>query len=115
MGTSTAAPGRGVLRPATPTMPPVYTVRTLEIQTRVLDALRAGCPRRFAAGAAGIGREALRVWINEDEEMAQLVEEAESLVVMRNLTLIERAGKADTRNWTALAWMLERTHPEEFG
>ncbi len=47
--------------------------------------------------------------------MAQAVEQAESLVVESNLGLIKRAGKADTRNWTAVAWLLERTHPEEFG
>lgn len=42
----------------------------------------------------------------------------ERAIVSRKLRLlgkIEEAANADPRNWPAFAWLLERTHPEDYG
>ena len=87
------------------------TKRTDAAQAVILEILRAGSTRKAAYTAAGLSRTTFAEWLNEDEDFAQEVEEAEQDAITDALKEILAQGKKD---WRALAWWVERKDPEHF-
>jgi hypothetical protein len=91
-----------------------------DARARLLDALRLGTPREFAARAAGVGWSSLKKWLatarkpNASAYFRALladVERAEAECVARNVGLVNTAAAT---TWQAAAWWLERRHPRHF-
>lgn len=91
----------------------------------LLKALEQGLGRKHSAIMANISKQTLYRWLSEADEadaegrtgtpaqvFRDLVREAETVAVKRNLLLIQAAGGKD---WRAAAWYLERTQPEDYG
>lgn len=96
----------------------------------IIESLKAGAPKRFAAQAAGISETALFdsvargvEWTEDPEsapedkriyaEFAAAVEKAIGQGVVINLAEIRKAAKRGS--WQAAAWLLERRFPKDFG
>jgi transposase len=91
-------------------------------QERVVAAVRAGAHREQAAQAAGVSRSTLQAWLQRGEaadaptrfqKFAQALREAEAEFELEGLAVISRA--AEGGDWRAMAWKLERRHPERWG
>lgn len=78
----------------------------------IVAGLRQGLPRRHAARLGGISHETFSVWLFQHPEFSAAVETAEAAAVAEDVASIRRQGQ---ESWQALAWLLERTHREEFG
>jgi hypothetical protein len=86
----------------------------------VLEYVRNGCPRRFAASAACIGRSTLMRWIargkaerkGQFRDFCDALKKAEAEAVYGRLERINAAAEKGT--WQAAAWFLERRYPDEF-
>jgi transposase len=89
---------------------------TDEIIERFITAIKLGCPKKDACGAAGIGESTLykwMAWADTDRDDAQRYTEfrerikmAEGVATQTWLAVIERA--AHDGSWQAAAWKLER-------
>ena len=87
---------------------------TEEVGRAILESLRSGAPRKYAAEAAGISHSIMAKRMEADPEFKTAVEEAEGSFVDSAIRSIQRAA-IDPRNWQAHAWLLERRLPTEFG
>lgn len=87
-----------------------------------------GIPLRMICGRYGISRTRMDRWMSQGEEdvdegkdtpCSRLyvgMAKAETAVAERCMSGILKAGEADGgRNWAALAWIMERCFPEEYG
>lgn len=81
--------------------------------------LKAGATREAAAGALGITQTTLYRWIQQGRagvkpycDLQEAIEIAESQFIVDSLAVIRQAGE---KSWQAIAWILERTHPDQFG
>lgn len=87
-----------------------------------------GIPLRMICGRYGISRTRMDRWMSQGEEdvdegkdtpCARLyvgMAKAETAVAERCMGGILKAGEAEGgRNWAALAWIMERCFPEEYG
>jgi transposase-like protein len=101
--------------------------------TKVVEMIKGGCPRLFAARAAGVVERTLHYWLRKgrderkrrddgDEPNADLdmfvrlvddVELAEATCVSKAVGMVTAAAESGV--WSAAAWWLERRWPEEFG
>jgi hypothetical protein len=92
---------------------------TPESASRILAAVRCGCPNTIACRSAGIGESTLYQWLDfardrpdsEYAEFAERLEEARDEGVAARLALIQKAAVKD---WRAAAWLLERDVPDRF-
>jgi hypothetical protein len=83
------------------------------VTTRVLlEAIRNGLNRTFAAKLAGIDPHTLKAWRDTDPLFARELEAARAEFVQKHVGRIDNHSK---RNWMASAWLLERTEPRDFG
>lgn len=82
------------------------------VKEAILAALRAGNTRTAAAAAAGVHRDTLRVWVQDDPAFSVSVEKAEAEAEKRFLRVVEDAAVAGT--WQAAAWWLERRRKDEY-
>jgi len=81
--------------------------------TRVLlEAIRSGLSKKFAAKLAGINQSTVRNWRETDPLFARELEAARAEFVQKHVGRIDHHSK---RNWMASAWLLERTEPADFG
>jgi transposase len=94
---------------------------TAAVETRVVDAIRAGASREKAAQAAGVSRSTLQNWLVRGQEPKPPVKfqkfvaafrEAEVAAYLASVESIRQA--ADSGDWRAAAFMLERRHRDEF-
>lgn len=98
---------------------------TLEFKDAFCECVRQGMNHRAAALKCGLGRDTIQDWTanfkfnpNCPAEIIELFEEAEiarANMQSEMLQHIHDAAAADTKHWTAAAWILERTDPEQFG
>lgn len=96
-----------------------------EVHAEIVKRIREGNPKTLASRLAGLDQQTLFDWIaqgrNEPDkypeyiQLAQDIQVAQAEHVAERLARIEAAAKSDPRHWTADAWYLERTMPEEFG
>lgn len=75
-----------------------------------LQALRIGCTRRAAAGAAGVGHATFYRWL-EDETFRDEVEKAEASA---EATYTAAVANAVPKSWQAAAWWLERRKHDDY-
>ena len=75
-----------------------------------LSALRAGCTRQAASGAAGVSRVTFWRWM-DDVTFRNEVEKAEDYA---EATFTAFVAAATITNWTAAAWWLERRRPDHY-
>lgn len=95
---------------------------TATLQTRIVDAVRAGATREQAAAAAGIGKRTLQRWLAQGEGdrpaprflgFAAAIRTAEAAMVVDAVQGIQQAAQAG--DWRARAWLLERRFPAQWG
>lgn len=115
----------------TDTQIPVIYGRKLpegEVVDGILRLRGEGIPLRMICGRYGISRTRMDRWMSQGEEdvdegkdtpCSRLyvgMAKAETAVAERCMSGILKAGEADGgRNWAALAWIMERCFPEEYG
>jgi len=102
--------------------PPKYNK---DVHKKIVAAVRRGRPYGLAGELAGLGKDTIWTWIEHARHRAtqypqyvQLLndmEQAKADYADYALAKIEEAADLDPRQWTARAWILERTRPEEFG
>lgn len=92
---------------------------THELETRLIALLGAGVPREVACAGVGIDSRTLRIWMTKAREgepgfveFADKVTEAQANAQASMLVQIRKAGSKD---WKAIAWMLERVFSERYG
>ena len=92
---------------------------TEERTTRLVELLRGGHTRESACASVGINSLTLRRWLaaadNGDAvfiDFAKAVHEAEANIEQNAVTRILEHGDKD---WRALAWWLEKRHPNRWG
>jgi len=99
----------------------------------IVRAIRAGAYQRDAARHAGISEDTLYNWLSRGEEhnipdsedlssipererpyveFFRAVEKARGDAVVWNISIIRKAAQEGV--WTAAAWWLERTHPDQY-
>ena len=76
-----------------------------------LAALRIGCTRRAAAGAAGVSAQTFYRWL-DDVTFRDEVEKAEAQAEAAYTSVVQRAT---VDSWQAAAWWLERRKHEDYG
>ena len=99
-----------------------------EVVDGILRLRGEGIPLRMICGRYGISRTRMDRWMSQGEEdvdegkdtpCSRLyvgMAKAETAVAERCMSGILKAGEADGgRNWAALAWLMERCFPEEYG
>ena len=77
-----------------------------------LEALRHGCTRRAAAGAAGVIASTFYRWMDDDATFRDEVEKAE---LQAEAAFTMAVAVAVPKNWQAAAWWLERRKHTEYG
>lgn len=73
-------------------------------------ALKAGSSLRGAAAQVGCSAEWLRLWRNDDPEVAEAVEIA---IAEWEQEAVEKIN--DNEDWKASAWLLARRFPDDYG
>jgi len=110
------------------------TKLTTDISKRICDAIRIGTTRLLAAEYAGVSERTFYRWIKAGKQaksgklkdFCHALKRAEAEGVVNNLSRIQNAGIGKIKNdrgewekfegqWQALAWILERRHPKEYG
>lgn len=99
-----------------------------EVVDGILRLRGEGIPLRMICGRYGISRTRMDRWMSQGEEdvdegkdtpCSRLyvgMAKAETAVAERCMGGILKAGEAEGgRNWAALAWIMERCFPEEYG
>lgn len=85
----------------------------------LVDTMGATMRWSAAADAAGISRQTMRVWRRRaesgEEPYARLVTEMKQAKAGHQRYLMEQLQEQGERSWQAVAWLLERTAPEEYG
>jgi len=93
---------------------------------KIVRSVRKGLPLGVSGQLAGLGKDTLHEWIAKgryepekypqyvkllsDIEKARAVRESEHVAKIEKVALSE-----DPKTWTAAAWFLERTNPDDWG
>ncbi len=88
---------------------------TPEAEALILDALRDLLPIHVCAALGGLGKTALNDRRASDPDWDALCDLMRAEGQRRDLSGIRRASEANPALWAGRAWILERTHPEEYG
>lgn len=83
-------------------------------------AVSAGLNQRDSCQAAGIAPDTFQTWMaraerNPDGPFAALSADLKACRAAGKLAHLENIRKHSQKEWTASAWTLERTDPEQFG
>lgn len=97
------------------------TKLTKDTTERFLQGLKLGLTYRLAASYAGVGVSTVHNWIARGDrdsgtiysEFRDAVKEAEGINAAQCMARIIKA--ADTGQWQASAWILERRYPADYG
>lgn len=87
------------------------------ITREICKFLVNGMKQKEAAALSGVDESTFYIWMKKPE-FFQSVKKAELKCKQRNIDIILSAAKGNKKKpgvWTAAAWWLERTCPEEFG
>lgn len=93
---------------------------TEELVKTITEYIKAGNYPEVAASLAGVSRATFYNWLKKGHEhktgihhdFLDSIKEAEDYAEAAAVERIRRSGKD---NWTALAWWLERKHPQKWG
>src|SRR4051812_44369286 len=78
----------------------------------VLSAIELGAPMLEAIGYGGIGVTTWYSWLRADPDLDERTRQARARALMARLVKIREAESSD---WRAAAWWIEKRYPEEFG
>ena len=81
-----------------------------DIKTELLKAAKRGATKRDAAQLAGISERTLYNWLAQNAQFADDYGRASAEGRMKSIKLI-----ADSDDWRAHAWLLERVDPDHWG
>jgi hypothetical protein len=83
-----------------------------EVRRHLLEVAEQGATNRDAAALAGVGERTLYTWLAHPdyEDFASAYTTSRAFGRMRSITLI-----ANSTDWRAHAWLLERVDPEHWG
>lgn len=88
--------------------------KTPEVIETILMNLRQGMTKDIACSQAGIVRQTLHKWCEDDAELAAEVDAA--IDVSQAVLINEVRTLGETRqDWRAAAWLLERRWPQQWG
>lgn len=93
------------------------TKRTPALERRLFEVVKTGLPLKFATAAVGISYDTMADWRNRDPKFAEALEIARLASVETQWQKIKRAAEDTDKqrgDWKALAWCLERAHPQSF-
>jgi hypothetical protein len=94
------------------------------VRSKILASIRLGLPYYQAARAGGIAPSTFWAWmaagrkdavakkVSPFSEFLDAVKKAEAEHVREAVGVIRKIGK---KQWQAMAWILERRHPKDFG
>lgn len=93
---------------------------TEELVKTITEYIKAGNYPEVAASLAGVSRATFYNWLKKGHkhktgihhDFLDSIKEAEDYAEAAAVERIRRSGKD---NWTALAWWLERKHPQKWG
>ena len=96
------------------------TKLTFDVHRIIIDAVGRGLPWCHAAALADVHIDTLIEWRKKGEEaktgiyaeLSEGIKRAKAERIQSRLALIDKA--ADGGNWTAAAWELERSDPDNF-
>lgn len=96
-----------------------------ETHKTIVDAIRKGSSKSDAFLLAGISKDVGFDWLRYGRQrpndyphyvkLGRDIDEAQAQVRAEMIERVQVAAKGDEKNWTAAAWYLERTAPEEYG
>lgn len=89
------------------------TKYTPETAKKITDALAAGNTRKASSLYAGVDQSTFERWVRRYADFAEAVENAEARAEVSHVLNIRQA--AQSGNWTASAWWLERRRHQEWG
>ncbi len=98
---------------------PKLTEKLIE---KISTSIRSGCYVETAVALAGLSKQSFYRWLKQAEggeptaltlKLSDAVKKAMAQAELRDLAVIDRA--AQSGEWTAAAWRLERKHPERWG
>lgn len=75
---------------------------------RIVEALELGATHELASACGGIAYSTFKAWMNDKEAFLAAVQKAESKSALVALDRVRFA--AQTGEWQAAAWLLERRH-----
>jgi hypothetical protein len=82
----------------------------------VLEKVRMGLSVRGACGLTRFPRSKLYRWIDQDEQVKELVDQAiDEGFGNIEAKLMEGSSQTDDTDWRAVSWMLARRFPDEYG
>lgn len=84
-----------------------------ELMTKMLELISEGMPIVNACAIVGINRSTYYATYHKSEELQRLVDEARSIFIKKHLANIENVA-VESKQWTASAWLLERSFPEHY-
>lgn len=92
---------------------------TLEVRTKLLQALVAGNQYRPACAFAGIHYHTFLNWMKQGEaatkgEFVDFLDSVQRAVAQGEIASVAKIKRAEDEDWRAAAWMLERRHPERW-
>lgn len=93
---------------------------TPEITQQICTLISQGIPNKTAAQTCGICESTFYSWLQRGQEVKsgkyleflESIKKAEAQSIADSVQRIKKAGE---KQWTALAWLLERRHPNEWG
>lgn len=95
------------------------TLCTPEVQRKIINALKLGAYKQMASAAAGIANSTLISWMRRgargEEPFRSFAVAVEKAQAEAKIQLLGRIQLHGNEHWQALAWILERTAPKEFG
>jgi hypothetical protein len=86
--------------------------RSKQLLADLLEAIEAGAPFNLACQSCGIHVDSFQRWRRDDPALAAQVDQAAAKGTIERLKEIGKQGKEGA--WPALAWLVERRHPELF-
>jgi hypothetical protein len=93
---------------------PNRTKFTASVVRKIIEGLKLGMPRKYAAARGGISERCFFSWLDERPNFKQKVLAAEAHAVAHHLENLEiRAKKRGS--WEADAWLLERRFASDYG
>ena len=81
---------------------------------RICREVAKGSTREGAAALAGISERTLFEWRAASPEFADALQKADARFQAAAVATIRKAAR-QPRNWTAMAWLLERKFPQQWG
>jgi hypothetical protein len=105
-------PATPAATPKVPRRPGRPSKQTAAVIAKICEFVAEGMPVTYACRAAGVSNSSLLRWKSgpRGKAITDALERADALFVAHHLGVIRKASASG--QWTASAWLLERTHQE---